>query len=158
LINKGKYLRKIFKIHAIFCTLHHEVLKVPYNMIILNKFTLEFPLNASPRLLFTLISTAEGLARWFADRVEVRNNEFLFEWEGSSQSAKMVECKEGEYVKFEWTDDFHQGYLLELVINHQPVSGQVALIVTDYTEETDVDFSQMWWTTQVGRLQRLFNS
>jgi uncharacterized protein YndB with AHSA1/START domain len=127
-------------------------------MMVLNKFTLEFPLNASPRLLFTLISTAEGLSRWFADRVEIQENNFIFEWEGSNQSARMIDCKEGEYVKFEWTDDFHKGYILELNIQHLPVSGEAALIITDYSEETDVEFTQRWWTTQVGRLQRLFNS
>ncbi len=124
----------------------------------LHKFTLEFPLQVSPRLLFTLISTAEGLARWFADKVNVKEDMFYFEWEGSEQSAKLVECKEDEYVRFQWTDDNHEGKLMELRINHEPVSGEAALVVSDYTEDSDMEFSQMWWNTQVGRLQRLFNN
>lgn len=124
----------------------------------LKKFTLEFPMRVSPRLLFTLISTSEGLARWFAEKVNVKEDEFDFEWEGSLQSAKLIESKEPEYVKFEWTDDFHEGFMLEMRINHEPVSGESALIVSDYSEENDMEFTQMWWTTQVGRLQRMFNN
>jgi uncharacterized protein YndB with AHSA1/START domain len=124
----------------------------------LYKFTLEFPIKISPRLLYTLISTAEGLARWFSDKVVVSGDEFFFEWEGSHQSARLIEAKEPEYVRFEWTDDFHQGFILEMHINHQPVSGEAALIITDYSEASDMEFTQMWWTSQVAKLQRLFNS
>lgn len=124
----------------------------------LTKFTQEFLINVSPRLLFTLISTAEGLARWFADRVSMQENEFIFEWEGSTQSARLVECKEEEFVRFEWTDDFHKGFILEMQIQHLNVSGESALVVTDHSEASDLEFTQRWWSSQVGRLQRLFNN
>ncbi len=124
----------------------------------LQKYTLEFPIKVSPKLLFTLISTSEGLARWFADKVIVNEDLFSFHWEGSQQSARLIESREPEYVRFEWTDDFHEGYILEMQINFEGVSGEAALIVSDYSEVSDMEFSQMWWTTQVGRLQRLFNN
>ncbi|TVQ14170.1 MAG: hypothetical protein EA361_08215 [Bacteroidetes bacterium] len=115
-------------------------------------------MKVSPKLLFTLISTSEGLARWFAEKVTVQGDNYLFEWEGSQQSARLLESKEPEYVRFEWTDDFHEGFVLELQISHQPVSGESALIVSDYAEESDMDFTQMWWRTQLTKLQRVFSS
>ncbi|MFN3556060.1 MAG: START-like domain-containing protein [Bacteroidales bacterium] len=124
----------------------------------LQKFTLEFPLKVTPKLLFTLISTSEGLGRWFADKVTVHEDEYHFEWEGSFQSAKLLEFKDPEFVRFEWTDDFHQGFMLEMQITHEPVSGESGLVVSDYAEPGDLEFTQMWWNTQVGRLQRLFNN
>jgi uncharacterized protein YndB with AHSA1/START domain len=124
----------------------------------LTKFTLEFHMKVSPRLLFTLISTSEGLARWFADKVNVKDDIYLFEWEGSQQTARLLESKEPEYVRFEWTDDFHEGFILEMQIRHEPVSGESALIVSDFSEENDIEFTQMWWNTQVARLQRMFNN
>ena len=124
----------------------------------LTRFTIEFPIKVSPKLLFTLISTSEGLARWFADKVNVNNDVYDFEWEGSHQTARLLESKEPEYVKFEWTDDFHEGFTLEMRITHEPVSGESALIVSDYAEDNDIEFTQMWWSTQVGRLQRMFNN
>jgi uncharacterized protein YndB with AHSA1/START domain len=124
----------------------------------LTKFTLEFHIKVSPRLLYTLISTSEGLARWFADKVNVNDDIYEFEWEGSQQKARLLESKEPEYVRFEWTDDFHEGFTLEMQITHEPVSGESALIVSDFSEENDIEFTQMWWNTQVGRLQRMFNN
>ena len=124
----------------------------------LTKFTLEFHIKVSPKLLFTLISTSEGLARWFADKINVKDDIYLFEWQGSQQTARLLESKEPEYVRFEWTDDFHEGFILEMQITHEPVSGESALIVSDFSEENDVEFTQMWWNTQVGRLQRMFNN
>jgi len=124
----------------------------------LTKFTLEFHMKVSPRLLYTLISTSEGLARWFADRVNVNDDLYEFEWEGSQQKARLVESKEPELVRFEWTDDFHEGFILEMQITHEPVSGESALIVSDFSEENDIEFTRMWWNTQVGRLQRMFNN
>ncbi len=129
-----------------------------FAMTPLHKFTLEFPMKVSPKLLYTLISTSEGLARWFADKINVSEDKFVFEWEGSVQSARLIEFKENEYVKFEWLDDYHEGYLLVMEIQHESISGESALIISDYSEASDVDFSKMWWTTQLGILQRLFNS
>lgn len=124
----------------------------------LTKFTLEFHMKVSPKLLFTLISTSEGLARWFADKVNVNDDIYQFEWEGSQQTARLLESKEPEFVRFEWTDDFHEGFILEMQITNEPVSGESALIVSDFSEENDIAFTQMWWNTQVGRLQRMFNN
>lgn len=124
----------------------------------LTKFTLEYNIKVSPKLLYTLISTQEGLARWFADKVNVNNDIYLFEWEGSQQTARLLESKEPEYVRFEWTDDFHEGFILEMQITHEPVSGESALIVSDFSEENDIEFTRMWWNTQIGRLQRMFNN
>jgi hypothetical protein len=122
----------------------------------LQKFTLEFPVNASPKVLFTLIGSVEGLSRWFADRVTSRDEIFVFEWEGSKQAACLVESKEFEFIRFRWAEDYHKGYDMEFRITHEPVSGQTALIISDYSELSDLDVSQMWWTNQVARLQRLF--
>jgi uncharacterized protein YndB with AHSA1/START domain len=124
----------------------------------LHNFTLEFSIKISPKLLYTLISTSEGLARWFADKVTVTDDKFIFEWEGSKQAARLLEFKENEYVRFEWLDDYHEGYSMLMEIQHELISDESALIISDYAEISDIDFSKMWWTSQVGVLQRLFNS
>ncbi len=125
----------------------------------LEKFTLEFPVKATPKILYTLISTAEGLSRWFADVVEIEEDDiFKFKWEDSEQSARKVQSKENEYVRFQWQDDDYKDYYFELKIQTEPVSSEVALVVTDYADQADLDFSKLLWNTQVGILQRMFNS
>lgn len=127
-------------------------------MLKLERYTLEFPIRTTPKLLFTLISSPEGLSRWFADQVRVDDQVFCFQWKDSQQTAELLDYKEFEYVKFRWTDDFHEGYILELHIRQETLSGEVALEVTDYSEASDMEFNQRLWNTQVGKLQRLFST
>jgi uncharacterized protein YndB with AHSA1/START domain len=122
------------------------------------QFTLTFTINASPRVLFTLISSSEGLSRWFADKVIIDQDNYVFEWEGSNNSGKLIGCKENEFIKIHLSDDDHDGHIMEMHISHEPLSGETALIITDFAEDQEVEFSLMWWSTQVGKLQRLFNS
>ncbi len=143
--------------HVFLYIAANEMVKNNQFMTALQKYTLEFHINASPKLLYTLISTAEGLARWFADRVVVKGEIFHFYWEGSTQTARIVDSKEFEMVQFEWTDDYHEGFSMEMHILHEPVSGESALIISDHSEYSDMEFSKLWWAGQVARLQRLFN-
>ena len=46
------------------------------------KFELEFPIHASPQLLYQYISTPSGLSEWFADNVNSRGEMFKFIWDG----------------------------------------------------------------------------
>ncbi len=125
----------------------------------LEKFILEFPVKATPRVLYTLISTAEGLSRWFADIVDIEGEDvFKFKWEDSEQSARLIQSKENEYVRFQWQGEDYQDHYFELKILTEPVSSEVALVITDYADPADLEFSKLLWNTQVGLLQRMFNS
>ncbi len=129
------------------------------SMAELEKFTLEYSVKASPKVLYTLISTAEGLSRWFADNVDIEGRDvFNFKWEDSEQSARMVQSKENEYVRFQWLDGLYKDCYFELEIITEPVSSEVALLVTDYSDPDDIDFAKLLWNTQVGLLQRMFNN
>lgn len=124
----------------------------------LEKFTLEFQIGVSSKLLYTLISTPEGLAHWFAESVKVEDDVFHFTWEGSQQAARLVQTKSNVSVKFQWMDDFHKDLFLEMQIIQEPMSSAVSLQITDYAEAGELDLSQRLWQTQVGHLQRIFNS
>ena len=66
------------------------------------KLELEFPIHASPQLLYQYISTPSGLSEWFADNVNLRGEMFTFIWDGSQEKAKLLNKKSGERVKFKW--------------------------------------------------------
>ncbi len=127
-------------------------------MSVLKKFTMEYGLKTTPRLLYTAISTPEGLARWFADVVDTMEDVFLFKWEGSEQRARLVKYKENEFVQFLWLDSAQDDHLLEMRIHNEPVSSELALIITDYAEAADIDFNQRLWDAQVKKLQRMFSA
>ncbi|TVR38051.1 MAG: hypothetical protein EA394_11175 [Bacteroidia bacterium] len=123
------------------------------------KFTLEYGFKTTPRLLYTAISTPEGLSRWFADMVMTEEDDiFTFKWEDSEQKARLTRFKENEFVQFTWLDDERGERFIEMHIQNEPVSSEVALIITDHSEDIDLDFSQRIWDAQVKKLQRLFNA
>ena len=66
------------------------------------KYEMEFPIHASPSLLYQYISTPSGLSEWYADNVNSRGELFTFIWEGSEEQAKLVSKKSDERVKFRW--------------------------------------------------------
>jgi len=124
----------------------------------LEQFSLEFGVRATPKLLFTMISTPEGLSRWFANNVIVEDDIFLFIWEDSEQKARLVQSKDNEFVKYEWLDDFHKGYFFEMHIHAGEMASEVVLGIADYAEKAEKDLYQRLWATQVKQLQRLFNT
>ena len=127
-------------------------------MSVLKKFTMEYGFKTTPRLLYTAISTPEGLSRWFADMVDTMEDVFLFKWEGSEQRARLVKCKENEFVQFMWLDSGHDDHTMEMRIHSEPVSSELALTITDFAEDADLDFNQRLWDAQVKKLQRLFSA
>ena len=57
------------------------------------KYELEFPIQASPQLLYNYISTPSGLSEWFADNVNSRGELFTFIWDDSEEQAKLLTKK-----------------------------------------------------------------
>ncbi len=46
-----------------------------------------------------------GLEEWFADKVNIREGDFIFTWEGSEQRARIVSKKENQMIRYKWIDD-----------------------------------------------------
>ncbi|MEE1884977.1 START-like domain-containing protein [Pedobacter flavus] len=108
------------------------------------KFNLEYALRSSPRILFSFISEPNGLAQWFADDVNVRDQVFTFTWDGETQKAKLVSLKENKLVRFKWVDDDPQ-YFFEMEIVQDELTNDVALNITDFaTPETLSERISIW--------------
>ena len=66
-----------------------------------SKFTYEYEINASKKMLYPYFTTASGLAQWFADDVNVdEDNIFNFIWEGRDHKAKLVSHRTNSFAKF----------------------------------------------------------
>ena len=103
------------------------------------KFELEFPIQASPQLLFQYISTPSGMSEWFADNVNSRGELFTFIWDDSEEEAKLLSKKNGERVKFKWlAGDEDQSYF-EIRIQVDGITKDVSLMVTDFAEDGEVE-------------------
>ena len=124
------------------------------------KIEMEFVIHASPQLLYQYISTPSGLSEWFADNVNSRGEFFTFIWNDSEEKAKLLSKKSGERVKFRWMNDEEDGasYFFEIRIQVDEITKDVSIIVTDYTDEDEIDEAKMLWDNQISDLKQVLGS
>ncbi|MCK9206422.1 MAG: START-like domain-containing protein [Salinivirgaceae bacterium] len=122
------------------------------------KFQIEYPLKSSDRVLFNRLSTAGGLNEWFADNVIVQGKIFTFEWDGIEQQAEMINKKEFRSVRYHWLDDVDDKTFFEFRINVDELTGDLALVVTDFAEPDEIDDAKELWDTQVAALKHILGS
>jgi uncharacterized protein YndB with AHSA1/START domain len=124
------------------------------------KYELEFPIQASPSLLYQYISTPSGLSEWFADNVNSRGELFNFIWEGSEEQAKLLSKKTDDRIKLRWTADDEEGmnYYFEMKIQVDEITKDVSLMITDFAEEDEVDEGKMLWENMVSDLKQILGS
>ncbi len=118
-----------------------------------DKITLEYTINSSPKVLFTRLSTPGGLSEWFADDVNLKGNVFSFIWNAVEQKAEVVHKKENKYIRFRWMDEDDKDSYFEFRINIDELTGDVALVVTDFVEEDEKEDSIELWNTQISELK-----
>jgi len=124
------------------------------------KYELEFPIHASPQLLFQYLSTPSGLSEWFADNVNSRGELFTFIWDDSEEHAKLIMKKNGERIKFKWLDDENDdaSIFFEMRIQVDEITKDVSIMVTDFAEEDEVEESKMLWENQISGLKQVLGS
>ena len=89
------------------------------------KLELEYTFNSSPKILYHRISSADGLAEWFADDVNVKGNIFTFIWEGNEQNAELLNKKESTAVKFRWLEETNKDLYFEFRISVDDLTGEI---------------------------------
>ena len=112
------------------------------------KFTIEYEIKSSPRILYGFLSEANGLTQWFADDVSVRDQVYTFTWDGEQQKAKLLAVKENKLVRFKWVDDEPQCYF-EMEILQDELSNDVALSITDFAAEDALGERKLIWDNQI---------
>jgi len=120
------------------------------------KYELEYTINCSPKVLFSRLCTPEGLSEWFADNVNVESDIFTFFWDQSESKARLAAMKENKLVRFEWLDqDDEESNYFEFRINVQELTGDMALMITDFAETEEKDDAIYLWDSQITDLKRL---
>ena len=116
--------------------------------------TLEFFINASPSILFPRLSTAGGLVEWFADDIRVRENIFTFIWNGVEHPAQILDQKKNNYIRYKWLEDTDEESYFEFKIMEDDLTGDVALVITDFAEEDEKSDVTILWEKQVDNLKK----
>ena len=120
------------------------------------KFELEYTLNCSPKVLFSRLSTPEGLGEWFAEKVNVDGDLFTFFWNNSESKARLSALKENKLARFEWIGiDTEESNYFEFRINIDELTGDLALLISDFSEEEEREDAISLWDSQIADLKRL---
>jgi uncharacterized protein YndB with AHSA1/START domain len=117
------------------------------------KFELEYYIKTPPRVLFPRLSTPGGLSEWFADNVTIKGqHEYTFHWDDTAQKAEQTHVRENMAVKYEWKDTGDNTFF-EFRLKTDELTGDLALIITDFAEDDEKEDSIELWDTQIAKLK-----
>jgi len=111
------------------------------------QFVGEYEFKASRKMLFNYLSTASGLAQWFADDVNINEDKtFTIIWDGEENLARMVSHRLNSQVRFDFISegDDDPNYV-EFRIDVNELTEAVFIRVTDYSEMDDeLELTDLW--------------
>lgn len=116
------------------------------------KIRMEFVLQASATLVYPYLSTPAGLSQWFCSDADTRQEYFIFKWNSDSQKAKILRRVLNKSIKFQWEGSPSDEYF-EFELEKDAITDGLALIVTDFTEDSEERESKMLWDSQVHDLK-----
>lgn len=120
-------------------------------------YTLEYPIRCSPSILYEFLATPVGLSEWFADKVDQRDNHFYFNWNGSVDTAELLETVENEYVIYRW-DYYNNDEFFEFRIEQSPVTNETILRITDFADKAELKDQEQLWSSQISDLKHRIGS
>ena len=121
------------------------------------KFHIEFVMGrASQASLWKMISRIDGLSQWFADEVEVNDDEtvYTFHWGKSSNQAQVVHEKPQSNIRYRWMDEDDDSYYFEFRIHKLELSRELALQVTDFASADEKGDAISLWEAQIEEMMR----
>lgn len=115
------------------------------------KFTLEYEVKSSPKILYLFLLEPNALAQWFADEVLQRETVYEFTWDDEVQVARLISARENKSVKYKWLDD--EPYYFEMEIIQDELTNDVALSITDFAKDENLADRKLIWDNQIEYLQ-----
>ncbi|MEP2025821.1 MAG: START-like domain-containing protein [Reichenbachiella sp.] len=120
------------------------------------KFVGEFEVRASKKMLYPYLSTASGLAQWFADDVNIDEDKiFTVIWDGEENKAKMTSHRTNSQVKFEFISEDDDPNYVEFKIDMNELTQSVFIRVTDYSDMDDEQELEELWESLMTNLREI---
>lgn len=124
------------------------------------KLSIERELRSkSPNIIWPLLSSPEGLAKWIADEVVADGGLLRFTWGNvwshhEVRTAEVLDKKDFDYIRFRWCDDGHEETYWELRVEKSDLTGSYVLIITDFALDGDFDTIKDIWDANLECLHR----
>ncbi len=115
--------------------------------------------SKSAKIIWSLISTPEGLAKWIADEVTIEGDILTFVWGNRWQAheikkARILEQVAHSYSRYIWEEDEESGNYWELLMERNELTGDYMLTVTDVAHDGDTETLCEIWEDNMERLHR----
>jgi len=112
---------------------------------------MEFIFRASPGMLHQFLTLPENLVRWFADGVDISDDLYTFIWDGSEESARLIDDIEEERLRFKW-EESEEGEYFEFRMYISDITRQTILEITDFADDDEVKEQKDLWAKQIQSL------
>ena len=124
------------------------------------EFVLEYDFQSSPQLLYQYLSTPSGLSEWFSDDVNFRGEKYTFFWGDSEEYARVLSKKPNERIRFQWINDEpdEEDCYFEFKIQMDEITKDVSLVVTDFSEEGEIEEAKLLWDSLISDLKQVLGS
>ncbi len=115
-----------------------------------HRFTVEYLINASPKILYPYFASASGLSQWFCQDVKIDEDHRLnFIWDNQPHYAEMSSHRTNRSVRYVFLDNNKRhtpdANYLDFSLEESQLTQEVYLRVLDYSEETDeIELQEMW--------------
>lgn len=121
------------------------------------KFTKEYELKASVKMLYPYFSTPIGLQEWFAEKVQSINpHTFLFHWDNEDHIGTITSQRIGKSIKFEFDKDTSPNpSYIEFRLEHNDLTNSTFVKITDYSDETDEEELNELWDGLIQKLKEI---
>lgn len=126
-----------------------------------HKFTTEFEINASKKMLYPYLFSASGLSQWFADDVNLdEDKNYNFIWDGEDHKAKIATHKANSFVRFEFLndgaeEDGEEPSYFEIKLEMSDLTQSVFIRITDFSENDDEEELQELWENLITTLKEI---
>lgn len=111
-------------------------------------------------MLFPYLSTPSGLSEWFSDDVNSRGEKYTFIWDDEERVAFRLAKKTDKFIRFRWEEDEEEGlkYFFEFKIVVDELTNDTSLMITDFSDEEDLEGDKLLWESQVNDLLHTIGS
>lgn len=125
-----------------------------------NKISIERELRSkSANIIWSLMSTPEGLAKWLADEVKRDGDTLTFTWGNpwshhETRTASVIDKKDNEYIRLRWSEEEYRDTYLELRMEKSDITDDYILVITDYAPDGDTATLEDIWDANMEALHR----
>lgn len=118
------------------------------------QFQIEYVFDkVSRNSLWNHLTTVPGLSAWFAEKVDIEDNIYNFQWNKTLEQAEVLEQKQSVSIRYRWVDD-EAPYYFQFSIQEFELTGATVLEITDFAEADEIVDAINLWNTQIEALKR----